>query len=251
MYCKECGTDIENDSKFCSYCGTKQSIPPIVEQMSKQLIESNAPAQTINVNLNLDRTKIENKKINSERIRIEKYDLTYKRDIEATVTGLVIIIVGIFLISTQAFKNVPDPETFKAIIGIINFLWRIIVTIWIIKIAKRQNRNTTGWGIFAFLIPNLALIIIGLLSKLNKPTYGSQKYNGNQVFDQERNLPEQESKEQIYKERIEYKDSDRIQSRSIKVGPFYLNRTDTQLIKIIFWVSIIIISLLLFYEIFR
>ena len=24
MYCKHCGEEIENDSKFCSVCGTKQ-----------------------------------------------------------------------------------------------------------------------------------------------------------------------------------------------------------------------------------
>jgi purine-cytosine permease-like protein len=40
----------------------------------------------------------------------------------------------------------------------------------VVNIAKKQNRNTFYWGVFAFFLPYLAMIIIGLLKKLNRPT---------------------------------------------------------------------------------
>jgi len=43
---------------------------------------------------------------------------------------------------------------------------RIIATLWVIEIAKRQNRKTIGWGTIAFFSPSIALIIIGQLKKL-------------------------------------------------------------------------------------
>jgi hypothetical protein len=169
MFCKECGKEIENDSKFCSYCGTRQSIQPIVEQSVEQDIKPNASSQKINVNINLGRPKIKDENLNKEPVKIEKYDLAYKGDIEATVIGVVVVFLNIFMYFIRPFENADNPQLVTAIIILIDFILRVFVTIWIVKIAKRQNRNTTGWGIFAFILPTLALIIIGLLKKLYKP----------------------------------------------------------------------------------
>lgn len=40
------------------------------------------------------------------------------------------------------------------------------MTIWVVAIAKRQNRETVGWGAFAFFLPLIALIVIGQQRKL-------------------------------------------------------------------------------------
>lgn len=129
--------------------------------------------------------------------------------------------------------------------------WRIFVTIWIVKIAKRQNRNTTGWGVFAFLIPNLALIIIGLLRKLIKPSIISQKSDGDQVFDQKENAPGYKSKEQIEKELVDLKDVKGADVRQIKIGCFFVNEDDFQFYKIVFGFLIIVFGFILLYYISR
>lgn len=50
MYCKNCGKQIDDDSKFCNYCGTEQSI--------NIYRESNSEKEKIGINLNNQGTQI-------------------------------------------------------------------------------------------------------------------------------------------------------------------------------------------------
>ena len=90
------------------------------------------------------------------------YDFDYEKEREATYVGI------LFLIGSIALSFVNFRENEDALIAglFILFIFRIIFTCWVVKIASRQNRNTTGWGFFAFFSPSIALIIIGLLNKL-------------------------------------------------------------------------------------
>jgi hypothetical protein len=96
--------------------------------------------------------------------KVDKYDRTYKGDIIASVTGIVVIIL--FSIFILAVRGSNDDWSF--VFGLLWMIWMIIAIIWVVKIAKHQNRNATVWGIFAFFLPFLAIIIIGLLKKTNK-----------------------------------------------------------------------------------
>jgi len=109
---------------------------------------------------------------------IDKYDQLFKRDIIASVTGIVVIIL--FSIFTLAVKKSNKDWSF--VFGMLWLIWMIIAIIWVIKIAKHQNRNATAWGIFAFIIPFLA-IIIRLLKKQIKPTINPSMYDSPKATD--------------------------------------------------------------------
>jgi tetratricopeptide (TPR) repeat protein len=92
-------------------------------------------------------------------------DLTYEKEYEATFVGVLLLAIPIILkIKGSMMFNTDDSYKFFLIASII---LRIIITAWVVKIAYRQNRNTTIWGFFAFLLPSISLIIIGQLNKLS------------------------------------------------------------------------------------
>ena len=96
-----------------------------------------------------------------------KYDLTYSKEIGATITGILLLVVSIIIKLSGGFTFHDIDSYRQAIFNFICFLViRISVTVWVVNIAKRQNRNSIGWGLFAFFLPSIALIIIGLLKKL-------------------------------------------------------------------------------------
>jgi len=166
MYCKNCGRQIDNDSNFCSFCGTKQTF--ITEQVENRNIDSKSEAKTVNVNLSVGKQL--NPKQKSESIKIEKYDTSYQKETDATVFGVILIVLNFGVLQ---FGGIKDAALYSAIL-IIGFFLRIIVTIWCSNIAKRQNRDSFGWGFFAFMLPSLALIIIGLQRKLKKNNLSTQ-----------------------------------------------------------------------------
>ena len=102
---------------------------------------------------------------------IEKYDRRYSKETDATALGLVLIIIPFIFIITGGieFENQESLNIFKVVSSLISIIIRIIATVWVTAIAKRQNRNTIRWGIFAFLFPSIALIIIGQTKKLYDP----------------------------------------------------------------------------------
>ncbi len=116
-------------------------------------------------NVNIGFRKNQNKSTaNQEKLNTiyPKYDENYKRETEATITGILLLF---FL---TAIYGTIKPEFANAISAIFAVI-RIPIIIWIVNIAERQNRDSTKWGFFAFFFPSLALIIIGLLKKLYSP----------------------------------------------------------------------------------
>jgi hypothetical protein len=168
MYCKSCGNNIDNDSLFCSFCGTRQSDINKPVNVANEL-SGLSDSKTVNVNLtfgrpiNTQQTQSESKK------NIEpKYDSTYEKENDASFVGVIILISSLLLVFFQPFKsdNIDSYNQFRAFSSIGAFVLRIIVTIWVVNIAKRQNRETFSWGIFAFFLPSISLIVIGQLKKI-------------------------------------------------------------------------------------
>lgn len=146
MFCKECGQEIEKDSKFCSFCGTRLFFGPIIN------VKNNSSSEPITIIVK----------------GLDKYDRTYKGDGEATVVGIISTILNIVLFLYS--KNNKEVQIIAGSIGIV--LW-IIFIFWVVSISDKQNRNSLAWGIFAFFIPVLALIIIGMLKKLKNDSFNT------------------------------------------------------------------------------
>jgi tetratricopeptide (TPR) repeat protein len=103
-----------------------------------------------------------------KELKTPKYDVNYNKETSATYLGVLLLVIpfGIYLIGGLTFE---DEESYNRANGLIAFgslLLRIVVALYVSKIATRQNRNSAGWGWFAFFLPSLALIIIGQLKKL-------------------------------------------------------------------------------------
>jgi hypothetical protein len=167
MFCKSCGRTIDDDSQFCSYCGSKQSDRNKPNSPNIETIES----KTVNVNLSFSRqnNNIPNQK-SIKKLNEQKYDLNYSKETEATIIGTIILLAtGLLVIfKPNKFDDSNSANQLLAISSFAALILRILLIIWVINIAKRQNRNTTAWGILAFFFPSIALIIVGLQNKLFK-----------------------------------------------------------------------------------
>lgn len=121
-------------------------------------------------NINIANSKVEIIQIKETSISIDnsKYDPDYVKEGEAIFLGIFLLLVPILL----KFSGIINFETEESYIRarnfavIIDIIIRILVSVKVVKIATRQNRNHTGWGWFAFFFPSIALIIIGQLKKL-------------------------------------------------------------------------------------
>jgi hypothetical protein len=163
MYCKECGKSIDDDSKYCRFCGTFQNNPEVIPP-------STIPqARELNVNIHLSRKpqKPEQKEQLEEPVKKKKFDESYQKEIGASIVGGLLIIINTILLASGFYAEwaYSLSEGAYVFFSIGNIVWRIVAAIWVVNIATRQNRTTTGWGVFGFLLPNLALLIIGALNK--------------------------------------------------------------------------------------
>jgi tetratricopeptide (TPR) repeat protein len=97
-----------------------------------------------------------------------KYDLTYKKETETTIIGVLLLVIPIVLKESKVFTFEIENSYNQArfFLTIASLVLRIFVSIWVVNIAYRQNRNSKGWGWFAFFLPSIALIVIGQLKKL-------------------------------------------------------------------------------------
>jgi len=144
MYCKECGKKISSDSRYCMYCGEFLNY--------SQQRDDSSPSDN-------KATSLKNKKINKP-----KYDSEYQKRYDAAIVGAVIFFINFFLIVTGTYHEYGEDGL--AVMSILNLIWRIGVIVWVLSIANEQNRNTFGWAVYAFFIPNIALINIGLLRRI-------------------------------------------------------------------------------------
>jgi tetratricopeptide (TPR) repeat protein len=121
------------------------------------------PKKEINKDLNL----VWNEPTVTPRINA-KYDYSYQKETDATGIGIIVLIILLTLVVVKpfSFDNEYSYNQFRQIAAILDIVFRIAATIKVVNIAKRQNRNNTNWGWFAFFLPTFALIIIGQLRKL-------------------------------------------------------------------------------------
>jgi len=154
MYCKNCGIQIDFDSKFCRSCGSSQSIQPTLND--DLFVNTDLPAQP-----KITETNNHNNNI-ADFLDNERYNKKYKQDLTPVIVGISILCINVI---TLALQIVVTEEAFK-IYSVISLIIRIGITIWCLNIAKTLNRDQTGWGLFAFFIPSIALIIIGLQKQI-------------------------------------------------------------------------------------
>ena len=155
MYCKNCGKQIDHDSKFCNYCGTEQTINLSDENKERKSIES-AKGKT-----HIKLTEIQKGKKDQGNQKRQKFDYTYVKEKNATFVGILLAIINVIVYVV----DIENTEKAMEVLLIGSLLLRILIVSWVVNIAKRQNRNVIGWGILAFLFPPITLIIIGLLRK--------------------------------------------------------------------------------------
>jgi hypothetical protein len=163
MFCKTCGKQIDDDSIFCSFCGTKQSN---INKPLTDLTEQSEP-KTVNVNLSLGRQSASKSIPEATEIKQPKFDPTYTKETDATFLGVVLLLIplGFAVFGPIKFDSYDSYNQFKVFASLGALVLRIFVTVWVVAIAKRQNRETFGWGAFAFFLPSIALIVIGQQKK--------------------------------------------------------------------------------------
>lgn len=88
----------------------------------------------------------------------EKYDLAYQSSLWAVIIGNILIMINI--VAVLVF-NIADQHFLLFAIPV-----RIIVAIWAVITAEKQNRNQFGWIIFALILPAPVLILLGSFKKL-------------------------------------------------------------------------------------
>ncbi len=164
MFCKSCGNKIDDDSQFCTYCGLKLSN---INNLTSNTVEQKE-SKTDNLKICFDIKNNQNPINYSDNVNNEsKYDNTYIKETEATLVGIILLVLSLFLIIFPIeFTNIESFNQFRTISPITSLILRVLITNWIVNIAKRQNRQTFNWGLFAFIFPSVSLIIIGLLKKL-------------------------------------------------------------------------------------
>lgn len=172
MYCKECGKDIDNDSKFCSYCGTKQSMIQISEGQKKLASKPESTTHRVNVPLLLK----EPNKQEKNYAELDKYDKSYKGDKNVVIVAIVVLILTSII---GVISKASTDNSFFVLYWASTIIWWLVSIIWIGYIAKKQNRNSRAWETFAFFLPYIAIIIIGCLKKLNNHSVDSLKSDSN------------------------------------------------------------------------
>ncbi|MBK9555670.1 MAG: hypothetical protein IPO47_07510 [Bacteroidetes bacterium] len=107
---------------------------------------------------------------NTVKIKLtpQLFQVAVQKKAETTFLGIVLLLTPIIIKLSGAFSFETEESYNQArtFIAIASLAIRIFVTVWVVSIANRQNRNSTGWGWFAFFLPSISLIIIGLLNKL-------------------------------------------------------------------------------------
>lgn len=177
MYCKSCGNKIDADSVFCSFCGIKQSVVNKPRTQISQSTEKNQNNTIDERSQHQELSRLINNQVVDRQV-YTKYDNTYEKEYDAIIFGIFILLFSIIFTVAKpfSFESQESFDQYKVFISISALLIRIFSTVWVSNIAKRQNRDTTIWGVLAFLFPSIVLIIIGSLRKLNTPIIEDNKF---------------------------------------------------------------------------
>jgi hypothetical protein len=165
MFCNKCGKSVSEGSLFCMYCGN-----PLTETVPDREEIPGAPVSTSHyetasastaVPASIPATTGYNPPIET-RWEYQKYDEPYEKETEIAFVGFILLFISIVVrvISAASFG-------FGAVLSLLLAISaRVIGAIWIAKVARNQNRDVTGWVIFAILLPIPAMIIMGFQRKL-------------------------------------------------------------------------------------
>lgn len=207
MFCKSCGRQIDNDSTFCSFCGTKQST-----DLKPQVQTDTNPSINFTQKVYSNETNFNN---TPNIVRQPKYDPTYKKEDDAMTVGIILLVIALIfaIVGPIKFEDKESYGQFRAVTAIVSLILRICVTIWVVNIAKRQNRETFGWGLFAFLLPSIALIVIATRKKLFA---NIQIVEG---LDSEQNSKILSDKAQEFYNENKYSESIRFSEKAIELNP--------------------------------
>lgn len=222
MFCKYCGHSIDEDSIFCSNCGNnikRKNEQDSGNTVSFQNIRENS--QQVGEEQFLDfrqNSKTTEKRIPSSFneipiLKVEDINDLYQKESEATFIGILVIIVSLILVIFKPFTFDTEQAYYEFLryASIIAFVFRVVAVFWVASIAKRQGRNETAWGIFAFFLPAVALILIGQLKKLAK------KITLDNFLDHRENSEELFKIAKNYFEVKNYKDSLRYAKKSVEI----------------------------------
>lgn len=91
------------------------------------------------------------------------YDENYVNDSQRESVLFVAIVLIIITILVNVY---PHSINFRRGLLALSALIRIVFVFWVVSIAKEQNRNRLDWGIFAFFLPTISLIVIVYQKKL-------------------------------------------------------------------------------------
>jgi hypothetical protein len=171
MFCINCGKLIDDDSNFCTYCGREVSRSPITLDASEKIEQEPETflteiAEQLHVTAPLVEEDAHGKKV------ISKYDETYEKDTMPTGAGCLLLFIWLIFYIFNKNKQYQTYEEYQQalqnqdLIITFNIILRIIVTIWVVNIARFRNRETSLWGLFAFFFPAIALIFIGQKKRL-------------------------------------------------------------------------------------
>lgn len=167
MYCKICGNQIDSDSVFCSFCGTKQSEINKPTSNNSDRFEF-TETKPLNVNLSFGRANQLKSGLEQKTHKQPKYDSAYESDSGIILLGVSILLIslGIAFYANFQFNDAESLNQFRSFTYVGSLILRIIAVFIAVNTANRQNRETFGWGIFAFFLPSIALITIGLQKKI-------------------------------------------------------------------------------------
>jgi hypothetical protein len=155
VFCKECGTRVNNNAKYCKYCGAKQSVTEKTEETP--------------FTLKVNKIVLED----GENYYSSKKGVNRSSYPEMSYFGFVYLVFVIYIYISPELRNYLD-EHFAT--SLFTFICIFIGAIfWSVYTAKKLNRSKFGWGFFTFLTPPIALIILGFL----KPIKVRQKFKWN------------------------------------------------------------------------
>lgn len=91
----------------------------------------------------------------------DNYEKDDNKDSLPVIVGSILLFISLFVSfsNKDIYQNVGKISTYFLIfeLGI-----RILITIWVQKIARSKTKNWALWGLFSFILPSIALISIGL-----------------------------------------------------------------------------------------
>ncbi len=95
----------------------------------------------------------------------EKQDLSKGKDSSMTLAGILLFAILIFVNFSSEIQEMIYLENALYLYIFIYFIIRVLVTVWVESTARKKNRNSTIWALFAFIVPSLVLIILGQLNR--------------------------------------------------------------------------------------